>query len=131
MKAVDTNVLVRLLTNDDPAQARIAADELQSGPVFVPSTVVVEAEWVLRFAYKFDRAQVGAALLGVVNLAGAVVGDEPAVRTALRWHAEGMDLADALHLALSSASAEFITFDQAMSKSAVKLDGGVPVRLLE
>ena len=95
MKAVDTNVLVRLLTGDDPDQARLAAAEMREGPIFVSTTVLMETEWVLRYAYKFNREQVGAALLGVVNLSGAVVDDEASVRAALRWHASGMDLADA------------------------------------
>ena len=130
MKAVDTNVLVRLLTRDDPAQAAVAAKEMREGPLYVSATVLMETEWVLRYAYGFDRGQVGAALLGVVNLAGATVDDEAAVRSALRLHAHGMDLADALHLTRLDQVDEFITFDRAMARKAENLAVGVPVRLL-
>ena len=131
MKALDTNVLVRLLTKDDEQQAQVAAEEIRKGPVFVPVTVLLETEWVLRHAYGFDRAQIGGALLGVVNLAGAVVDAEAAVRQALRWHANGMDLADALHLACSGGSTELVTFDKAMSSKAKVLNTKVSVRLLK
>jgi len=130
MKGVDTNVLVRLLTQDDPEQAAVAAEELRSGPIYVSSTVIMETEWVLRFAYGFERSQVGAALLGVVNLAGAVIDSEPAVRAALRWHANGMDLADALHVARLERTDEFITFDKKCARKAEQLGVAPPVRLL-
>lgn len=131
MKAVDTNVLVRLLTRDDPAQAAIAAAEMKAGPIYVSATVLMETEWVLRFAYKFDRDQVGAALLGVANLSGAVVDDEAAVRAALQWHGAGMDFADALHVARLQQADEFITFDQALARKADKLGVTPSVRLLQ
>ena len=49
--ALDTNVLVRLLVNDDPAQAEQAAALIDaSAACFVPITVALELEWVLRGA---------------------------------------------------------------------------------
>lgn len=131
MKAVDTNVLVRLLTRDDPEQAATAAREMREGPIFLATTVLLETEWVLRHAYKFDRADIGRALLGLVNLAGAVVDDEAGVRAALRWHADGMDFADALHVAKLQPADEFITFDRACAKKAAKVGTPSTVRLLE
>jgi predicted nucleic-acid-binding protein len=131
MKAIDTNVLVRLLTRDDPAQAAVAADEMRDGPIFISATVLLETEWVLRFAYQFDRDQVGAALLGVVNLGGAIIDDEAAVRAALRWHAEGMDLADSLHIARLHQVDEFITFDKKCANKAEQVGVEPPVRLLQ
>ena len=131
MKAIDTNVLVRLLTQDDPKQAQAAADEMRSGPIFISATVLMETEWVLRFAYQYDPEQVGAALLAVANLGGAVIDDEAAVRTALRWHGEGMDLADGLHLARLQNVDEFITFDRKFARKAQSLEAQPPVRLLK
>ena len=131
MKAIDTNVLVRLLTRDDPRQAAIAADEMREGPVFVSATVLLETEWVLRHAYGYERGPIGAALLGVVNLGGAVIDDEAAVRKALRWHAEGMDLADALHVARLPQAGECITFDRRCTTRAQELGTEPAVRLLE
>ena len=57
--ALDTNVLVRLLVNDYPAQAEQAAALIDaSAACFVPITVALELEWVLRGAYKLRRAAV-------------------------------------------------------------------------
>jgi len=51
MRAVDTNVIVRYLTGDDPAQADKARAVIGREPIFVPRTVVLEVEWVLRGVY--------------------------------------------------------------------------------
>lgn len=53
MNAIDTNVLVRLLVADDMTQAQQAAALIDSGQAFfVPITVVLELEWILRGFYK-------------------------------------------------------------------------------
>ena len=49
MRAVDTNILARFYLRDDAAQGRIAASVLSGGDVFVPKTVILELEWVLRY----------------------------------------------------------------------------------
>ena len=49
MRAVDTNILARFYLRDDTTQGRIAADVLTAGDVFIPKTVVLELEWVLRY----------------------------------------------------------------------------------
>ncbi|MEO1003764.1 MAG: PIN domain-containing protein [Cyanobacteria bacterium J06638_7] len=55
----DTNVLVRLLVNDDPVQAEQAAVLIDaSAACFVPITVALELEWVLRGAYRLPREAV-------------------------------------------------------------------------
>jgi len=131
MKAIDTNVLVRVLTRDDAAQAAVAAAEMRDGPIYLSATVLLETEWVLRHAYQFDREQVGRALLGVVSLNGATIDDEAAVRVALRWHAAGMDLADALHVARVENADEFITFDRRFARVAAEVGAEPPVRLLD
>jgi predicted nucleic-acid-binding protein len=57
--ALDTNMLVRLLVNDDLAQAEQAAALIDaSSACFVPITVALELEWVLRGAYKLPRESV-------------------------------------------------------------------------
>ncbi len=61
MAALDTNVLVRFLVQDDAAQGEAAARLIRNGiragtPLFVPVTVRLELEWVLRSAFGFDKA---------------------------------------------------------------------------
>ena len=72
MIALDTNVLARLVTKDDPKQARAAAELIDAGDVcFVPITVALELEWVLRGVYELGPEQIAEsfnALLGVRNL---------------------------------------------------------------
>jgi predicted nucleic-acid-binding protein len=48
VRAVDTNILARFYLRDDATQGRIAASVLSAGDVFVPKTVILELEWVLR-----------------------------------------------------------------------------------
>ena len=59
MIVLDTNVLARLVTNDDKAQALEAAALIDSGvALFIPTTVLLELEWVLRGAYQLDSATI-------------------------------------------------------------------------
>ncbi len=58
MRAVDTNVLVRFFVADDPGQFRRARKVMEAGAVFIPKTVLLETEWVLRHAYGFTAADI-------------------------------------------------------------------------
>ncbi len=71
MIALDTNVLVQFLTQDDPIQAaaaaRLIARLTPEAPGFVAREVVVETVWVLERAYKYTRAEIAAALIGLLE----------------------------------------------------------------
>ena len=127
MIAVDTNVVVRFLTRDDPAQAARAKALIEAGPVFVPRTVVLETAWVLRSRYRFERAAVGAAITRFASLPGIEVEDGPAVMRALAWYGQGLDVADALHLASSHPARAFATFDATLRRRARGVAGAIPV----
>ena len=58
MRAVDTDVIVRYLMGDDPEQTEKARGVIGREAVFVPRTVVLEVEWVLRGVYGLKVAQV-------------------------------------------------------------------------
>ena len=62
MRAVDTKVVVRYLTGDDPGQSAGARTVIDAGDVFVGTTVLLEGEWVLRSVYGFSRAGGGGSL---------------------------------------------------------------------
>lgn len=120
--ALDTNLLLRLLTGDDPEQARRVADLIDASPAcFVPITVVLELEWVLRGAYRLERAAVIAALEALMAIRQVHLEQEDLVRQALAWHQEGLDFADALHLLRSEGCACFATLDRALVKAAAGL----------
>ena len=122
MIAVDTNVLVRVITNDDPAQASRAAKLLgRSDRVFVPKTVVLELEWVLRSGYGIERRAITAAIHRLQDLSNVETEDDSVVALALTWYEAGMDFADALHLASAGPDLDFATFDAALRRHARRL----------
>jgi len=67
MTGLDTNILVRYLTQDDPAQAAkvnalMAETEENDGRLFANNMVVCELIWVLEYAYEFDKSDIVAAV---------------------------------------------------------------------
>jgi predicted nucleic-acid-binding protein len=126
--ALDTNILARYLLDDEPAQARAARRLLADtkSEYWIPVTVVLELAWVLR---KGDapRSVVMERLRDLLSLRNVRVQNADLVFQALRWAAQGMDLADALHLVLSGKAARFATFDEALVKQARKLGVQPPV----
>ena len=124
MTAVDTNVLVRIVVNDHPAQSARAAEFLrQQDRVFLAKTVLLEVEWVLRSAYRLGRREILAILRGILAMGSAEVEDEAAVVQAMRWYEEGLDFADSLHVA-SAGTQRFVTFDVALQRRARRLGIG-------
>jgi predicted nucleic-acid-binding protein len=131
MIALDTNVVVRLLTGDDPAQVAAARRALRSQALFLSKTVLLETEWVLRYSYELGREQIGDALRKLVRYSRLEVEDLAAVTEALSWHAQGMDLADALHLASSAHADRLATFDRKLAATAEALQCKPRVLLME
>lgn len=118
MIAIDTSILVCLVTRDDDAQARRAAALFEREQIYVGKTVLLETEWVLRFSYELSRPVILNALKSSVGLPQVTVEDSPAVAEALDLFETGMDFADALHLASSREAAHFATFDERLKKRA-------------
>ena len=128
MIALDTNILARYLLDDEPAQARAARRLLADAQAeyWIPVTVVLELAWVLR---KSDapRAVIMDRVRGLLSLRNVRAQNADLVFQALGWVGQGMDLADALHLALSGKAERFATFDEALIKQARKLGVQPPV----
>lgn len=118
MIAVDTNLLVRILTNDDPNQARRAVKILESDDIFIPKTVLLETEWVLRHAYEIKRSKIIIGFQKLIGLPNVRVEDPDSIYQAISWYENKLDFADALHLASSRRCASFATFDSALIKKA-------------
>jgi predicted nucleic-acid-binding protein len=113
MVTLDTNVWVRYLTNDDELQARRAMTLLeQSDAVFLPKTVLLELEWMLRAAYGVKPAAIHRSLLHILGLPMVIAESESQVAAALDFYSEGFDFADALHLASSDTTQTLYTFDE-------------------
>jgi predicted nucleic-acid-binding protein len=127
---IDTNVLVRLVTNDDPKQSTRAARLFAEEDIHLSKTVVLETEWVLRAAYGLAPAVIRAAFERLMAVPSITVEDAPAVARAVSWYAAGMDFADALHLASSRPTKVFSTFDKAFVRRAKKLGVTSSITLL-
>ena len=126
MVAPDTNILVRYTTADDPKQADLAVQFLsQADVIFIAKTVLLELEWVLRSTYSLSRVSISKALFHIVGLPNVVVEDTEQVAFALQAFDDGLDFADALHLAASRQVATLYTFDKTFAKRARAL--GEPV----
>lgn len=123
MRAIDTNVVVRYLTRDDPGQAAKARAVVDAGNVFVGTTVLLEAEWVLRSVYGFSSRDVADALLAFAGLPGVAVESPVFLAGAISRTKDGMDFADALHLGAAESCEEMLTFDRRFIETA-KGDAG-------
>jgi predicted nucleic-acid-binding protein len=129
MIAVDTNILVRYLTNDDADQARKATALLAGADaVLVTQTVLLELEWVLRAVYDLSSQTVHKAMLQVLGLPNVHIEKADQIGQALSWYQQGMDFADAFHLATAAGVERLVTFDQRFAKSAAARS--LPVELL-
>jgi len=100
MTGLDTNVLVRYLTDDDPVEARKASAAVRTAIAkgdrcFISAIVLCELAWVLRGAYKVGKADLVETLDRLLLTTQFVIGDKDIVRAALEAYREGRaDFAD-------------------------------------
>jgi predicted nucleic-acid-binding protein len=118
MIAIDTNLVIRYLTDDDPKQSLNARAIINREAVFVPITVMLEVEWVLRSSYGLPRAARCQAMRDFAGLPTAFLEDAAILFEALDLFAQGMDFADALHLLKAQHCERFVTFDRKFIKAA-------------
>lgn len=120
MTGLDTNVLVRYLTQDDAAQARRAnallADAAAKGDrCFVGSVVLCELAWVLRGAYGFEKATILSVLERILATAQFTINEKDVARSALEDYRAGKaDFADYVigHVGKAAGCAATATFDR-------------------
>ena len=131
MIALDTNILVRFLTQDDPDQSA-EAEKLIGGltsaaPGHVCREVLVELVWVLERAYKYARADISRALEGLLSAAELVIEAVDDVGAVLHLYEDkGFGFSDLMirQAALKSGATVLVTFDRkAAQLSDVTLPG--------
>ena len=134
MRALDTNVLARFFIDDaDDAQAakqRPSAVAALSERAFVAVTVLMELEWVMRGFYGLPPTDISRVLRVLSSIEHITIEDRSAVLMALDAFDQGLDFADALHMARSSRASGFATFDRRLAKRAKDLALSPPVELL-
>jgi len=118
MIAVDTNVIIRLLTGDEPDQEAAARSLFASGPIWIAKTVLLETGWVLRSLYGFEESAIRDALTKLLGLKNVHAEDEPAVAAALALTTEGVELADAMHVSSRPPGVTFVSFDKSFVQRA-------------
>jgi len=123
MRALDTNVLVRYLAQDDAKQSALATRLLErqmSGTDrgFISLVVLLETVWVMESRYGADAAMVADILGDLLKAPTLEVQDSAAVREAVRRYSQGgVDLHDCLIVALAAArKARVLTFDAKAAK---------------
>lgn len=120
---LDTNVVLRFLRKDDPAQSPAAADlfaraDDQQCLLLISREVIAEAVWVLTSHYNADRGQVAQLLSGLLALPGIECDQGPAVLDALkRYSSTKLDIVDCLLVAVAAANGDpLATFDEGIRK---------------
>lgn len=126
--AVDTNLLVRIVTRDDDAQSRIALGLLAAAArVVVSLPCLCELVWVLRSVYRFGAEDLETAVRSV-TAPGNVVTDRAAIDAGLRMLAAGGDFADGViaSAGIAMGADVFVSFDR---KAVTQLGRmGMPAR---
>jgi len=126
MIALDTNVLVRFLAQDDDAQFQVAAGLIEGctrdAPGYVCREVMIELVWVLERAYKYSREEIAEALLSIVTASQLSVENAQDIASVVNlYRKEGYDFADLMirQAAQRTENRVLKTFDQKLAR----LDG--------
>ena len=105
MPSLDTNVLIRYLVQDDPKQARAANKFIiqfadSKATLFIPISVTLETEWVLRSVYVFSKESIIEVFVSLLEAREMQFQDEASVERAIFLFREhNVDFADCLHVA--------------------------------
>jgi predicted nucleic-acid-binding protein len=121
MIELDTNVIVRYLSKDEPLQTDIATQLMMQNECLLLQTVLLETVWVLgsKHGHAWNRQQIVEGLKNLLGLPTLVIQNLTQVYLTLQWYEAGMDFADALHLANSTKLA---TFDKQLANKAKTLN---------
>jgi predicted nucleic-acid-binding protein len=118
VRAVDTNVLARLLLADDPVQHAIAVT-ISEKPIWITSTVWLELGWLLGKKLKVPRHVISDMFTALLSTNTVNTSDEDGLRWAIDRFRAGADWGDMMHLIMARDVAEtFATFDRGIASAA-------------
>jgi predicted nucleic-acid-binding protein len=126
MKGIDTNVLVRFLTQDDIDQTKTVRDlfeqaEIGNDRFHVSSMVLCELAWVLRSQYRLSRGEIGSVLASLLGLGLLEIQDRDLAVRALEQFRQGpADFSDYLigQQNRRAGCEETLTFDRGLDGAA-------------
>ncbi|MCH7731601.1 MAG: type II toxin-antitoxin system VapC family toxin [Candidatus Marinimicrobia bacterium] len=118
MVSIDTNIIVRFLTHDDKIQFKKAYSIFSKHNIFIPDTVILETEWVLRYAYQFQPVTICNAFIKLFGLKNVHLSNPNLIAKVIDWYKKGLDFSDAFHLANSQQCQQLFTFDTKFIKAA-------------
>ncbi len=118
MISVDTNIIIRFLTHDDNRQYKKAFSIFNSYEIFISDTVILETEWVLRFAYDYSPEDICCAFINLFGLKNVHLSNPSFIAQAIDWHKQGLDFSDAIHLTQCQKFEKLFTFDKKFSSKA-------------
>lgn len=125
MIGLDTNVLIRYLVGDDPAQSAAAnariGDLDETSPGFVSLVTIVETSWVLRRAYGISRARTHEIIGGLLAARELHVEAADLVRAGLDLAGDDAELADSVIAAAGTAAGchRTVTFDRRAATAGI------------
>ena len=121
MISVDTNIIIRFLTHDDDKQYKKAFKIFNSNEIFIADSVILETEWVLRYAYEYTPEDICNAFIMLFGLKNIHLSNPALTAQAIGWHKKGLDFSDAMHLTQCQQYEKLYTFDKKFSVSAKDL----------
>ena len=129
MIVIDTNILVRLATQEPQNQWLAIVDRIRSDTAYILKTVLLETEWVLRATYQRTASEIGSFFTYLLESDGFLFEDETTIHKAMIFFSLGSDFADALHLA-SAGDQTFLTMDKRFCRKAIRHEQITSVELL-
>jgi predicted nucleic-acid-binding protein len=118
MRAVDTNILLRIIVQDDPSQVPAAMRTLEE-PALVGFGVLLEIAWVLHSTYGRPRGEIATTLAALLDVPTVHVPDAAGVRWAIeRYRDHKADFADMLHIVAARGSSSFASFEKHLGRRA-------------
>jgi len=117
---IDTNLLVRYLTDDEPQKAKAVDTFLNRASkgelkILIPSVVVAELVWVLESFYKLAAAEITELVESILNTPGVDIQDKSIIKAALKiYRSKEIDLVDAwiIEFAKARGAKRIYTFDK-------------------
>ncbi len=127
---IDTNLLVRYLTDDEPQKAKAVDTLLNSAAkgelkILIPSIVIAELVWVLESFYKMIAEDITGLVEAILNTPGVDTQDKSVIKAALKlYHSKKIDLIDAwiIEFARAKGAKRIYTFDKKHFRDAEEVE---------